>query len=125
MKKIILKDSKKGGHYSAGIISGDKLYISGQLPLDLTTGKVVGETLKEQTLQVLKNIEKILKEADLGLENVVQCRVYTTDIKNWGEIDEIYKNFFGEHKPARAVVVTKELHFDAKIEIEAIAEIEE
>lgn len=125
MKSVFLEGSKKGGHYTPGMISKGMLYISGQLPINYKTGEMVEGGLEEQVSQALHNLEMVLKSAGLEKNDVVQCRVYTPDIANWGRIDELYSAFFGEHKPARAVVPTKELHYGALIEIEAVAEMED
>ena len=87
------------GHYTAGVISKGMLYVSGQLSID--------------------------PEAGVPRENVVFCRVYTPDVKYWGPINEVYAEFFGDHKPGRVVVSTTEMHFGCLVEIEAIAEVDE
>ncbi|MDR7870058.1 MAG: RidA family protein [Tissierellaceae bacterium] len=125
MIQVFLKDSKKGGHYAPGVISKGMLYISGQLPIDHSTGKLVSDNLEEQVKQTLHNVELVVKEAGLTKEDIVQCRIYTPDIKYWERIDTIYKDFFGNHMPARAVASTNDLHMGALIVIEAIAETKE
>jgi len=111
------------GHYSPGIISNGNLYISGQLSIDPDTRKVAEGDISVHANMALSNLERVLEEANLTKENVVLCRVYLTDISHWDEFNIIYSSFFGNHKPARAVVPVSELHYGCLVEIEAIAEI--
>ena len=122
MQFIAPKDGKTGGHYSPGIISNGMLYISGQLPIDPATGQIGGLTVAEQTRTALNNVERILLAAGLARHNVVQCRVYIPDSTCWNEVNHAYAEFFGTHKPARAVVPTRDLHHGVLVEIEAVAE---
>lgn len=113
------------GHYSPAVIHGDVVYISGQLPINYA----VGETLpvggvEEQTRQVLKNLAQILVQCGSCKEQVLKTTIYIPDITYWPVVNEIYAEFFGDHKPARTIVPTNTLHFDALIEMEAVAYIE-
>ena len=110
-----------GGHYSQAVIHNGLIYISGQLPINPFSGEKVNGSIEEQTQQILDNIDIILKDAGTGRKNVIKCTVYVSDISLWGNVNEVYSSFFGKHKPARAVVPVKDLHFGFKIEIEAIA----
>ncbi len=123
--RIISGSASKGGHYSPGIVSHGTLYISGQLPIDHDTGRLVPGGIAEQTKTALRNMDRILAAAGLVKEAVVLCRVYIPDIRLWDEVNRIYADFFGEHKPARVVIPTGELHHGALLEIEAIAEMPE
>lgn len=114
---------KSGGHYSAGVISNGLLFISGQLPSDPDSGAIVAGDIIAQTKAVLANMERILTAAGLTRETVVQCRVYISDIKHWSEVNKVYADFFGAHKPGRVVVPSGELHYGALIELEAVAEV--
>lgn len=120
--EIISFGQNRRGHYSPGTASGRTLRISGQLPIDPATGKVVDGGLGSQTRQALANLERVLLEAGAERKDVVICRVYTADIAGWDEIDAVYAEFFGPHRPARAVVPTGSLHYGALVEIEAEAE---
>jgi len=112
---------RPAGHYSQAIVHDGLVFAAGQLPLDpKTTEKHVG-TIEEQTEQALKNIAEILKAADSDLGHVLKTTVYISDITLWGRVNTVYAKAFGEHRPARAVVPVKELHFGYQIEIEAIA----
>ena len=101
------------------------LYVSGQLPIDPKAGKIAEGGIREQTKQALANVRRVLATAGLGPENVVMCHVYISDMGNWDAVNEVYADFFGAHKPARAVVPTRELHHGALVEIEATAEMKE
>ena len=113
------------GHYTAGVISKGMLYVSGQLSIDPDTREVAKGDIKDHTRLALDNVDRVLKEAGVTRNDVVFCRVYTSDVKYWGPINEVYAEFFGEHKPGRVVVSTTELHFGCLVEIEAIAEMPE
>lgn len=110
------------GHYTPGIISNGMLYISGQLSIDPDTQEVPEDGIKAHTRLALANVERVLKAADLSRTDVVQCRVYVSDIDQWDSVNLVYTEFFGDHKPARIVVPVGKLHFGCLVEIEAIAE---
>lgn len=120
--KLIALDTKKKGHYSPGVLVGNTLYISGQLPMDLETGQLVAGGIEAQTKAALDNVERVLTAAGLAKTDVAMCRVYIPDMAYWDTVNDIYADFFGEHKPARVVVPTGALHHGALVEIEAIAE---
>ncbi len=123
--RIISGSTSKGGHYSPGIVSRGMLYISGQLPFDRDTGKIVSGDIREQTGAALRNMERILLETGLTKDAVVLCRVYFPDVCLWDDVNSVYAAFFGAHKPARVIVPTRDLHHGALIEIEAVAEMPE
>lgn len=112
-----------GGHYSQAVIHEGLIYISGQLPINPFTGGKVNGSIEEQSQQVLDNLNTILKDAGTHKKNVIKCTVYISDITLWGKVNEVYSDFFGKHKPARAVVPVKDLHFGFLIELDAIAAI--
>lgn len=113
---------KNPGHYSAGVISNGMLYVSGQLSLDPDTREPCTGDIRAHALLALNNVDRVLKAAGVTRNQVVLCRVYTPSSEYWGAINEVYAEFFGEHKPARIVVSTTSLHFGCLVEIEAIAE---
>lgn len=113
------------GHYTAGVISKGMLYVSGQLSIDPDTREVCKGDIRDHTRLALDNVDRVLKEAGVRRDQVVFCRVYTPSNQYWGPINEVYAEFFGEHKPGRVVVSTTELHFGCLVEIEAIAELDE
>lgn len=113
------------GHYSAGVISKGILYVSGQLSIDPDTRQVCQGDIKDHTRLALNNVDRVLKAAGVARDQVVFCRVYTPSVEYWGPINEVYAEFFGDHKPGRVVVSTTDLHFGCLVEIEAIAEVKE
>ena len=113
------------GHYTAGVISTGMLYVSGQLSIDPDTREVCGGDIKDHMRLALDNVDRVLKEAGVSRNDVVMCRVYTPDVNYWGPINEVYAEFFGDHKPARVIVSTTTLHFGCLVEIEAVAEMPE
>ena len=114
---------KPGGHYSQAVIHNGLIYIAGQLPIDPATGEKKLGSIEEQTEPVLANLRAIVEAAGSDLSRVLKTTVYVSDIELWGKVNEIYARTFGEHRPARAVVPVKDLHYGFKIEIEAIAAI--
>jgi len=121
--KIITTDNalKPAGHYSQAIEHNGTIYVSGQLAVDPKTGEKVFGSVAEQTKVVLDNIELILKQAGSSKEKVLKMTVYIPEVKLWDDVNAIYSDFFGEHKPARVIVPTRELHFGLSVEIDAIA----
>jgi len=122
MKKIFTPNAPKpAGHYSQAIVHDNVVYVSGQLPIDPVTGEMRLSSIEEQTEQALKNVAEILKASGSDIDSVIKTTVYISDIQLWDRVNDVYSKFFGEHRPARAVVPTKNLHHGSKIEIEAIA----
>ena len=97
------------------------IYVSGQLPMDLVTREPFAGDIETQTELALKNVEAVLQAAGSDLKSVLQMTIYVSDIELWGKVNETYARIMGEHRPARAIVPVKDLHFDTKIEIQAIA----
>jgi 2-iminobutanoate/2-iminopropanoate deaminase len=122
MKYISTKNAPTpAGHYSQAVVQGDLVFVSGQLPIDPISGEKKTGSVEEQAEQTLQNLAEILKAANSGREQVVKVTIYLSDIKLWSRVNAVYAKYFGEHKPARAVVPTRELHYGFQIEIEAIA----
>ncbi len=113
------------GHYVPGMISGGVLYVSGQLPMNHEIGIMENGDLAAQARMALYNIDLVLRAAGTTKDRVVMCRVYIPDMALWDEVNDIYAEFFGDHKPARVVVPTRNLHHGVLIEIEATAEMPE
>lgn len=109
------------GPYSQGIAVGNLIFLSGQIPLDPKTGNTVGETAAEQTKQVLQNISAILKESGVTPADVVKTTIFTTDLSQFGAINEVYGEFFNIDPPARSTVQVAALPKGALVEIEVIA----
>lgn len=121
--KLIYPDNgvKASGHYTPGVLSGNTLYISGQVPNDVATG-ALPDGIEAQTLACLNKIDAVLHAAGLQRNNVVMCRAFISDSSLWDPVNSVYAAFFGEHKPARIIVPTKDLRPGLLIEIEAVAE---
>lgn len=110
-----------GGHYSQAVAYGGLVFVAGQLSIDPKTGEKKLGSIEEQTEQALLNIEAILKAANSDLSRVLKMTVYVSDISLWGAVNTVYARIMGEHRPARAVIPTGDLHFGFLIEIEAVA----
>lgn len=122
MRRIATEQAPSpGGHYAQGVAHGGFLFVSGQLPLDPRTGEPKTSSIEEQTWQVLENVVAIVEAAGAVKANIVKTTVYVSDIELWDRVNEVYAEFFGLYRPARAVVPVKELHHGALIEIEAVA----
>lgn len=116
------KAPKAVGPYSQAIVSNGFIFCSGQIGLDPKTNELV-EGIELQTNQVLKNLSEVLKSGGSSLEKVVKTTIYLADISDYGKVNEIYGQYFSDHKPARAAFAVAHLPKDALIEIEAIGEI--
>ncbi len=113
--------TRPGGHYSHFTEAAGLVFISGQLPITATGVKLADASFDEQALQVLDNVGRVLQAAGCGLDDLVQVRIYLDDIENWPRFNELYAQWLGEHRPARAIVPTPPLHYGFKIEVEAVA----
>jgi 2-iminobutanoate/2-iminopropanoate deaminase len=109
------------GHYSQAVVYNGLVFVAGQLAIDPRTGEKRLGSIEEQTEQALKNVGSILKAAGSDLSRVLKMTVYISDIGLWGRVNEVYARVLGEHRPARAVIPTKELHHGFLIEIDAVA----
>jgi 2-iminobutanoate/2-iminopropanoate deaminase len=108
------------GPYSPALKLGDFVYLSGQLPLDPQSGEIVGSDVREQTYQVLKNIEAVLSEMNLETRHIVKTTVYLSDLADFAAMNEIYATYFAQPYPARACVQVSALLKGAKVEIDAL-----
>jgi len=122
MKKIQPPDQPTPkGHYSPGFEHNGLIFVSGQLPMTLDTREPFTGAIEEQTELALRNVEAVLKSAGSDLQHVLQFTIYVSDMELWGAVNETYARVLGDHRPARAIVPVKDLHFGTKIEIQAIA----
>ena len=108
------------GPYSQGIIVGDFVYTSGQLPINPVTG-VLETDIKVATKQSMENVKAILEAAGTSLENVVKTSIFLKDLNDFAAVNEVYGTYFTENPPARSCVQVAKLPKDAVIEIEVIA----
>ncbi len=126
MEKILTPDAPQpAGHYSQGIVHQGLVYVAGQVAIDPVTGEKKLSSIEEQTEQTLKNVAAILEAAGSDLNHVLKTTVYITDINLWGQVNEAYAKVFGDHRPARAIIPVRDLHYGFLIEIEAIAALKE
>lgn len=109
-----------GGHYSQAVVHNGVVYVSGQLPINPNGEKKFG-AIEEQAEQVLTNLNEILKAANSDISRLLKVTIYISDINLWGKVDTVYARFMKNHRPARAVIPTKDLHYGFLIEIDAIA----
>ncbi len=109
------------GPYSQAVRVGGFVFASGQIPIDPATGEFVAGGVAEQTDQVLRNVSAVLEAAGTGLNRVVKTTVFLADMNDFIAMNEVYGRFFGEQPPARATVQAARLPRDARVEIEAIA----
>ena len=115
------KTPKAIGPYSQAVKAGNMLFVSGQVPFVPETMEIVEGDVKAQTDQSLKNVQAILEQAGLDFSHVVKSTVFIKDMNEFAQINEVYAEFFGENKPARACVEVARLPKDVKVEIEVIA----
>lgn len=109
------------GPYSQGIVTGNLLFLSGQLGIDRQTGQLA-PSLEGQAQQIFRNIQYVLEEEGLNLSHIVKVMVYLTDMADFDLVNQIYADQFSEPYPARSAVAVSALPAGAKIEIEVIAE---
>ena len=109
------------GPYSQAIEANGMVFVSGQLPIDPSTGAFAEGGIKELTRQSLTNMKAILAEAGLTMDNVVKTTVFLADMADFAEMNEVYASFFEGVCPARSAVAVKTLPKEARVEIECIA----
>ncbi|PKP03191.1 MAG: reactive intermediate/imine deaminase [Bacteroidetes bacterium HGW-Bacteroidetes-9] len=123
MKKVVFTDHapKAIGPYSQAIETNGMLFISGQVPIDPATGKIVDGGIKEQTEQVMKNIGAILQAAGYEFNDVIKSTCLLSDMANFADMNEVYGRYYTESPPARAAYGVVKLPLGALVEIETIA----
>lgn len=122
MKKELNSKKAPGaiGPYSQAVMTGNLIFVSGQLPINASTGEMP-EDIKGQTAQSIENIKAILEEAGATLDNVLKSTVYLADMSLFGPMNEVYAEYFKAIYPARAAFAVKELPKKALVEIEVVA----
>ena len=112
-----------GAPYSQAVAvrPGEVVYVSGQVPVDPTTGQLIDDDIRLQTALVLRNMAAILAAAGSALDQVVKTTVYLQDFDDFGAMNEVYGQAFAEHAPARATIGVAALPLGARVEIEAVA----
>lgn len=124
MKKIILSENAPApiGPYSQAVEVNGMVYCSGQIPLHPKTGEVVGAgDVQAQAEQVMKNIEALLKTADLKFSNIVKTTIYLTTMNDFAKVNEVYGKYFSQNPPARSTVAVAGLPKGVQVEIEVLA----
>ena len=123
--KIIETKNAPGavGAYSQGIVTNGFVYSSGQLPLVPETGELISDDIKKATKQSLENVKAIIEEGGSSLEKIVKVNIFLDDVNDFAAVNEVYAEFFGDHKPARSCVEVGKLPKGGLLEIEAIAEL--
>ena len=122
MKIIETKHAPKAvGPYSQGVVAGNTLYVSGQIPYVPETMTPAGDNIMSQTKQSLLNVLAIVEEAGFQKEDIVKCGVFLQDLGMFADMNKVYAEVFGEHKPARFAVQVARLPLDVLVEIDAIA----
>lgn len=116
------KAPKAIGPYSQAVSQGSTVYLSGQIPIDPATGKLVEGDFAAKTRRVFDNLGAVLESAGLGFTNVVKATVYLVDLADFPAMNAVYGEFFGDHKPARSTVQVAKLPLGAPIEIDFIAQ---
>ncbi|MDO4866478.1 MAG: RidA family protein [Clostridia bacterium] len=126
MKRCFLTQAgpKAIGPYSTAVIQGGSCYLSGMIPVDPATGRLAGEDVKVQARQVFENMKTVLEELNLSLADILKTTVFLTDLGTFGEVNEIYADYFGPDYPARSCVQVSALPMGARIEVEAVASLE-
>jgi 2-iminobutanoate/2-iminopropanoate deaminase len=111
------------GPYSQAVEAGGFLFTAGQIPLDPATMALVSGDITAQTERVFDNLEAVLREAGLGLADVVKATVFLADMDDFPRVNDVYARRFGEHRPARSTVAVARLPKDARVEIDLVAKV--
>ena len=123
MKQCFLsqKGPKAIGPYSTAVVQGGVCYLSGMIPVDPSTGKLVSTEVGEQARQVFENVKTVLGEMGLSPADILKTTVFLTDLGDFGAVNEIYAAYFGPDYPARSCVQVSALPMGAQVEVEAVA----
>ena len=111
------------GPYSQGVIAGNLLFVSGQIPINPADGSLVSDSLESQANQVFQNSRAIIQEAGTSFEHVLKLTIYLTDLESFAVVNKVMENYFNEPYPARATVEVSRLPKDVQVEIDAIVEL--
>ena len=123
MKTIINTNNAPApiGPYSQAIAAGNFVFVSGQIPMDPSTGDIVSENVKAETKQVMENIKAILSEAGLGFDHIVKTSIFLTDMQTFAQVNEVYGSYFTNQFPARETIQVSALPKNVNIEISVTA----
>jgi reactive intermediate/imine deaminase len=109
------------GPFSQGIRDGDRIFVSGQGPIDPDSGEIIEGDVRDETRRTLENVDAVLRAADASLNDIVKTTVFVRDMENYDAINDAYAEFFSEPFPARSAVEVADLPVDIEVEIEVIA----
>lgn len=109
------------GPYSQAVVTGDLIFLSGQIPLDPQSGQLVGGGIESQTRQVLKNIQAVLQATGAEVSHVCKTTIFLTDLTNFSAVNAIYGELFSDEPPARSTIEVSALPLGSSIEIEVVA----
>lgn len=109
------------GPYSQATLAGNTLYMSGQIALDPDTNELIMDSIPSETHQVMKNMQAVLREANMDCSNVVKCSIFLSDMENFPIVNEVYGSYFSNNYPARETVQVSKLPKGVNVEISAIA----
>ena len=112
---------KPVGPYSQAVRDGNTLYISGQVAIDPISNTIIKSNIEEETTQIMKNIENILKEAGLMFDNVVRTKIYLTNMNDFSAVNNVYGSYFKSNPPARTTIEVSGLPLGVNVEIDMIA----
>jgi 2-iminobutanoate/2-iminopropanoate deaminase len=123
MSKIIFSPNAPTpiGPYSQAVKSGNILFVSGQIAIDQSTGKLINDSIEAETKQVMTNLGEVLKAGDMEFSNVVKCTIFLKDMNDFPKVNGVYGNFFNDQPPARETVEVSRLPKDVNVEISCIA----
>lgn len=113
---------RPGGHYSQAVVAGGLVFVAGQLPFDPARPGVLDPDVGAQAAQALKNVRHVLEAAGSSMQHIVSATIFVTDIAHWPAVDHAYAQALGEHRPARTVAVSAQLHYGALVEVQVTAE---
>lgn len=122
-RTVVLTDQAPSaiGPYSQGMIAGDLVFCSGQVPIDPQTGQIVSGSIEDETRRVLDNVRGVLEAAGTSLDRIVKTTIFLADMNDFAAVNAIYGSYFVQEPPARSTVQVARLPRDVRIEIEAIA----
>ncbi|ASZ12683.1 RidA family protein [Chitinophaga pendula] len=111
------------GHYTPGVVSGNLLFVSGQLPVKPDGSHTSAEPFEVQAQQAISNLLEVVKAAGAAVNHIVKVNVYIAGVQYWPVFNQLYAAAMGNHKPARAIIPVPELHHGYLVEIDAVAEL--
>lgn len=112
---------KAVGPYSQGVVAGEFVFLSGQIPIDASTGKLVTGDIEAQVRRVLGNVGAVLAEEELDFQDIVKTTVFLVDLGDFAVMNRVYSEVFGSNRPARSTIGVAALPMGARVEIEVVA----